>query len=112
MFVAQRTWIPYWEGILAFLIGTFFSMFLIKTSKFELQDNKVYLKRSKAFALILIGLLAIRTIMKLMLEQSVSLPQTASFFFILAFGMILPWRVTMYVTYRKLVRQRSIESDI
>ncbi|WP_188804538.1 CcdC family protein [Sporolactobacillus putidus] len=111
MFIEQSTWIPYWEVIVAFLIGTFFSLFLIKTSRFELQGDDVYLKRSKAFAFILIGLLVLRTIMKLVLEQSVSLPQTASFFFILAFGMILPWRLTMYIMYRKLAKERGAESN-
>lgn len=111
MFAEQSTWIPYWEAIIAFLIGTFFSLFLIKTSKFERHSGDVYLKRSKAFALILVGLLAVRTVMKLFLEQSVSLPQTASFFFILAFGMILPWRITMYIMYRRLSREQGIESN-
>lgn len=104
MFLYPGTWLPVWEGLLAFLIGMVFSLFLIRTSKFERTDDAVYLKRSKAFALILVGLLIIRTLMKIVLQQEVSLPQTGSFFFILAFGMILPWRISMYRQYRKLLR--------
>lgn len=104
MFLYPGTWLPVWEGLLAFLIGMVFSLFLIRTSKFERTEDLVYLKRSKAFALILVGLLIIRTLMKIVLQQEVSLPQTGSFFFILAFGMILPWRISMYRQYRKLLR--------
>lgn len=104
MFIRPETWLPAWEGALAFLIGMVFSLFLIRTSKFERNNDAVYLKRSKAFVLILVGLLIVRTLMKMALQQAVSLPQTGSFFFILAFGMILPWRLSMYHQYRKLIR--------
>jgi Membrane protein involved in cytochrome C biogenesis len=104
MFLRPETWLPRWECLVAFLIGMAFSLFLIRTSKFERTNDAVYLKRSKAFVLILVGLLIVRTLMKMALQQSVSLPQTGSFFFILAFGMILPWRLSMYHQYRKLVR--------
>lgn len=111
MFIEPKTWLPYWEAGSAFLVGMAFSIFLIKTSKFERVDDAVYLKRSKAFAFILIGLLVVRTAMKIVLEQAVSVPQTASFFFILAFGMILPWRLSMYLMYRKLLRDGLTDLD-
>ncbi|TGB00476.1 cytochrome c biogenesis protein CcdC [Sporolactobacillus shoreae] len=111
MFIEPKTWIPFWEAGIAFLVGMAFSFFLIKTSKFERVGNDVYLKRSKAFAFILIGLLLVRTVMKLAMEQAVSLPQTASFFFILALGMLLPWRLSMYLTYRRLLENGPAESE-
>ncbi|WKB37310.1 cytochrome c biogenesis protein CcdC [Terrilactibacillus sp. S3-3] len=109
MFIAPETWISFPEAIGAFFVGTLFSILLIKTSKFERHNDQIYLKRSKAFAFILIGLLIIRTVMKVALEQSVNLPETGAIFFILAFGMILPWRIAMYVMYRRLVSGVAVE---
>ncbi|WP_312029473.1 CcdC protein domain-containing protein [Paenibacillus sedimenti] len=36
------------------------------------------------------------------MEAFVSIYQTGAIFFILAYGMLLPWRVAMYAQYRKL----------
>lgn len=109
MFIAPETWISISEAIGAFLVGTLFSILLIKTSRFERHDGRIYLKRSKAFAFILIGLLIIRTMIKVVMEQSVNLPQTGAIFFILAFGMLLPWRIAMYVMYRRLLNGTAVE---
>ncbi|MGZ4164949.1 MAG: CcdC protein domain-containing protein [Tumebacillaceae bacterium] len=38
-------------------------------------------------------------------EEFISLPQTGAVFFILAFGMLLPWRIAMYVRYDKVRKQ-------
>lgn len=93
------------EAIGAFLVGCLFSIFLIKTSRFEVREKQIYLKRSKAFIFILVGLLVIRTLMKVYVGGQVTLPVTSGLFFILAFGMILPWRVGMYFGYKKHERQ-------
>ncbi|HEY2422247.1 MAG TPA: cytochrome c biogenesis protein CcdC, partial [Neobacillus sp.] len=58
------------EIVEAVVVGIVFSIFLIKTSKFEIRDNDIYLKRSKAFVFILIGLLAIRIVLKSILSTS------------------------------------------
>ncbi|MGV3488349.1 MAG: CcdC family protein [Tuberibacillus sp.] len=102
MFIFPQTRLPITELLEAFLVGMIFSVLLIKTSKFHIIDGEVYLKRSKAFIFILVGLLIIRTIIKIFLEQEVHLGQTAGIFFTLAFGMILPWRVAMYIMYKRL----------
>lgn len=86
----------------AFAVGTLFSILLIRTSKFEVRDNEIYLQRSKAFIYILIGLLLLRLIMKSILGQYISFGETSGMFFILAFGMILPWRLAMLYSYKKL----------
>ena len=39
------------EMLEAIGVGLFFSIFLIKTSKFEIRGQEIYLKRSKAFVL-------------------------------------------------------------
>lgn len=103
------------EGLEAFVVGMLFSIFLIKTSTFEVKENEVFLKRSKAFVFILLGLLIIRLLLKSYVGQTVSLLQTSALFFILAFGMILPWRIAMYVMYRKharLVEERKQSSSL
>ncbi|WP_430696422.1 CcdC family protein [Metabacillus mangrovi] len=92
----------FWEAILA---GMFFSIFLIKTSRFEIRDNEIYLKRSKAFAFILIGLLAVRIAAKSYLSLSIDVGALSGMFWILAFGMIVPWRIAMYVSFKKIQNQ-------
>ncbi|MGA9175133.1 MAG: cytochrome c biogenesis protein CcdC [Thermoactinomyces sp.] len=110
MFLYPPMRVPWsWAGI-AFLAGAIlFSYPLIKTSHFEMIDDKVYLKRSRAFIFILIGLFILRMILHDYIEHLVSVEQTAALFFILAFGMLLPWRLAMYMKYRKLKQQTSLE---
>lgn len=96
----------------ALLVGMFFSIFLIKTSNFEIRENDIYLKRSKAFAFILIGLLVIRIVMKLYLSTSIDIGELSGMFWILAFGMIVPWRVAMYFTYKKVKNQLDSSPNI
>ncbi|WWL78900.1 CcdC protein domain-containing protein [Bacillus altitudinis] len=93
------------EFLEAITVGMFFSIFLIKTSKFEIRGNEIYLKRSKAFMFILIGLLVLRIGMKTILSSSIDYGALSGMFWILAFGMIVPWRVAMYLSFRKLSKQ-------
>ncbi|WP_342500874.1 CcdC protein domain-containing protein [Bacillus sp. FSL K6-4563] len=93
------------EFLEAITVGMFFSIFLIKTSKFEIIGNEIYLKRSKAFVFILIGLLVLRIGMKTILSSSIDYGSLSGMFWILAFGMIVPWRVAMYLSFRKISKQ-------
>ncbi|KPB06305.1 CcdC family protein [Bacillus sp. CHD6a] len=86
----------------ALSVGAIFSIFLIKTSKFEMKNNDIYLKRSKAFVFILLGLLAVRIVMKLVLSTQIDIGELTGMFWLLAFGMIVPWRIAMYVKYKKI----------
>ncbi|WP_078380798.1 CcdC family protein [Sutcliffiella halmapala] len=86
----------------ALTVGAIFSIFLIKTSKFEVKDSDIYLKRSKAFVFILLGLLAIRIVLKLVLSTTIDIGELTGMFWLLAFGMIVPWRIAMYLKYKKL----------
>ncbi|MCH5583829.1 cytochrome c biogenesis protein CcdC [Shimazuella sp. AN120528] len=110
MFLFPPTHISWtWAG-LAFLCGSIlFSIPLIKTSKFELREGQVYLKRSPAFVYILVGLLTIRLALHSYIEHFLSIPQTGALFFILAFGMLVPWRIAMYLQYQKLLKDEKIE---
>lgn len=102
MFVFPFFRVTVTELLEALTVGLLFSILLIKTSNFEVRDNQIYLKRSRAFAFILIGLLIIRIVAKLILSASIDVGQLSGMFFLLAFGMIVPWRVAMFLQYRKL----------
>ncbi|MBG9814494.1 membrane protein [Bacillus endophyticus] len=105
MFIDPFFRVSLFEFLEAILLGMLFSILLIKTSKFEIRDEAIYLKRSKAFALILITLLIVRIGLKSYLSMSIDIGQLSGMFWILAFGMIVPWRIAMYRSYRKLEQE-------
>jgi membrane protein CcdC involved in cytochrome C biogenesis len=105
MYLFPKFWLTPMEILEAVVVGMFFSIFLIKTSKFEIQGNDIYLKRSKAFVFILIGLLIIRIAMKSFLSSTIDLGQLSGMFFLLAYSMIVPWRVAMYMDYKRLYKE-------
>ncbi|MDV2685539.1 DUF1453 family protein [Alkalihalophilus lindianensis] len=102
MFLYEPARPAWWQVIEALAVGMVFSILLIKTSNFEIKRNQIYLKRSKAFAFILVGLLIARIVFKLLIGDSVQFEELAGMFFLLAYGMIIPWRISMYRSYRKL----------
>lgn len=106
MFHFPETLTPIPYDILAFGLGMLLSIPLILTSKFEIVGQEVYLRRSKIFFVILLGLLLLRTVVKVWVGDSFTPMQTAGLFFILAFGMILPWRVAMLYMYHRLYKQK------
>lgn len=108
MFVAPQTHVPWHYAALAILVGFLFSYPLIASSRMFVQGNNVYLKRSPAFILVLLGLLVIRMIAHSYIEQYITIPQTGAVFFMLAFGMLLPWRIAMFAEYRKLMASDSL----
>ena len=67
------------------------------------------MKRSKAFVFILIGLLVVRIVFKTYLSQSLDLGQLSGMFFLLAFAMIVSWRIAMYRSFTKL--QKEMEKE-
>lgn len=89
----------------AIIVGVIFSIFLIRTSKFEIRNDEIYLIPSKSFAAILFGLLFVRIIIKLIVGSHVSVGETGGMFFLLAFGMILTWRMTMLYQFYKMKRR-------
>ncbi|WAH36705.1 CcdC family protein [Alicyclobacillus dauci] len=99
-------------AVIAFLAGCVLSYPLILTSKMYMRDGNVYLQRSKAFIYILLGLLVLRMILHSVVEQYVDIYQTGSLFFVLAFGMLLPWRLAMYMQYRRISERGPSESSV
>lgn len=92
----------------AALIGVLFSTILIVTSKFEVRDGIIFMKQSKAFPFILVGLLVIRIIMKLIFANSLDVGELGGMFYIMAFSMILPWRLAMLVKFKKLEKAQIL----
>ncbi|MGC4375738.1 cytochrome c biogenesis protein CcdC [Fictibacillus sp. Mic-4] len=102
MFLLPEFHVTWAEVGESFLLGCFFSIFLIATSKFEKRDGQIYLVRSKAFIFILIGLFLVRMAMKIYFGHKISYGETAGMFFLIAFGMILPWRIAMVYSFLKV----------
>ncbi|WLR57492.1 DUF1453 family protein [Mesobacillus subterraneus] len=102
MFIFPVFRVHFLQILEALSVGILFSILLIKTSKFEVRGQEIFLKRSKAFAFILIGLLVVRIIAKLVLSSSIDFGELSGMFWILAFGMIVPWRIAMYLQFKKL----------
>jgi membrane protein CcdC involved in cytochrome C biogenesis len=106
MFLHPAARIPPLWAAGAFLCGALILSYpLVKTSKLTRVGELVMLKRSKAFLWILIGLVLIRVALRSYVGQYVDPIQTASLFFVLAFGMVVVWRVRMLIEYRQLVRE-------
>jgi membrane protein CcdC involved in cytochrome C biogenesis len=105
MYVVPQFRLTSMEILEVVILGMLFSILLIKTSKFEIRENEIYLKRSKAFIYILAGLLVVRIGLKTILSATIDYGELSGMFFLLAFSMIVPWRVAMYLDYKKLYRQ-------
>ena len=96
--------IPLAWGAAAFLVGALVLCYpLVKSSSLTRQGEHVMLRRSPAFLWVFVGLVALRVVARAYVERFVSPLQTGAIFFVLAFGMILPWRLLMLREYRRLV---------
>jgi membrane protein CcdC involved in cytochrome C biogenesis len=60
------------------------------------------MRRSSAFFFVVIALAVIRIAARSYLDQVINVQQTAGLFYVLAFGMILRWRMSMLMEYRRL----------
>lgn len=102
MFLFPFFRVPWIHVAEALAVGVLFSFLLVKTSNFEKRDGEVYLKPSKAFIFILFGLLGLRIALKVVLSSEIDVGELSGMFWLLAFGMIVPWRLMMYKKYRAL----------
>jgi membrane protein CcdC involved in cytochrome C biogenesis len=106
MFVMPQMRVPLLWGLAAFLAGALFLCPpLVRTSELKREGDTIWMRRSRAFLVILLALVALRLLLRAYVEQYVSTTQTAALFFLLAFGMLLPWRIVMLLRYRKLVSE-------
>jgi len=91
-----------WAG-LAFVIGAAaLSLPLVLTTRLERRGDTVTMKRSSAFLAVILILAAIRFLARGYFDTILTGEQTAGMFFILAFGMIVCWRLKMLVDFRRL----------
>jgi membrane protein CcdC involved in cytochrome C biogenesis len=103
MFVLPIFRVPWTWGIGAFLVGAVALAYpLLKTSRLHREGDAVVMKRSGAFFAVVIVLAAIRLLARSYLDTVLTIEQTGALFFVLAFGMILRWRMSMYFEYRSL----------
>lgn len=102
MFIFEAFRVAPLQIIEALLVGALFSIILIKTTNFEVRQSDIFMKQSKAFPFILFGLLFIRLIGKLVLSSTIDIGELGGMFWILAFGMIVPWRLAMLMKFKKL----------
>ena len=110
MFVVPIFRVPWTWAAAAFLAGAFILAYpLLRTSRLILDGETVMMQRSNAFFTVLILLALIRIGARGYLDTVLTVPQTAGLFFLLAFGMILRWRLQMYFEYKALIEQRSVE---
>ncbi|GMA64863.1 protein CcdC [Alicyclobacillus fastidiosus] len=105
MFVDPVMRIPWLYGIEALIVGVTFSYPLMTTSQMYISGREIYLKRSKGFIVVMIALLVARTALHGVIDHYLTIAQTSSVFFILAFGMLIPWRIAMFHQYRKISRK-------
>ncbi|GLO66327.1 hypothetical protein AQ616_06780 [Oceanobacillus sp. E9] len=106
MFVLPIFHISWLQVLEALVVGMIFSIFLIKTSRLEIIGNDIYVKPSKVFPFILIGLLVIRITIKIIIGSTISVGETTGMFFLLALGMIGTWRLAMLYQYLQLNKKQ------
>ncbi|MEK4229375.1 CcdC family protein [Solibacillus sp. FSL H8-0538] len=102
MFIFEEFRVAPMQILEATALGLLFSTLLIATSKFEIRENDIYMKASKAFPFILVGLLVFRIILKLVFSNSLDVGELGGMFWILAFSMLGPWRIAMLIQYQKI----------
>src|SRR5699024_546550 len=105
MFIIQAFRLTLLEIIEVMIVGVFFSIFLIKTTKFKVEDNEVYLIPSRAFIFILLSLLIVSIIIKLIIGSVISFGETSGMFYLLALSMIFTWRLAILREF--LILQKS-----
>ncbi|MBO1004607.1 cytochrome c biogenesis protein CcdC [Pseudogracilibacillus auburnensis] len=109
MFIFPAFRLGYIQIFEALIVGIIFSIFLIKTTTFEMKQQQIYLIPSRSFIFILFGLLGIRIVIKLIVGSTISFEETSGMFFLLAFGMIISWRIAMLYKYIQLKNKVNVK---
>jgi membrane protein CcdC involved in cytochrome C biogenesis len=103
MFFVPMFRIPWMWALISFLAGALLLAWpLVSTSKLHRVGDQIMMHRSKAFFAVIVVLAVIRLVARNYIGRFITYEQTAGLFFILAFGMIVRWRATMYLQYRRL----------
>lgn len=108
MFLVPMFRVPWSWALAAFLMGAIVLAYpLVRTSRLSVEGDAVMMRRSKAFFIVMAVLALIRLAARNYVNKVISLEQTAGLFFVLAFGMILSWRISMLLEYRRLTGHSS-----
>jgi membrane protein CcdC involved in cytochrome C biogenesis len=103
MFIVPTFRVPLLWALVAFLAGAILLAYpLLATSRLQREGDAIMMKRSGAFFAVVVGLAIIRYAARGYLDTIMSVDQTAGLFFVLAFGMILRWRMSMLMEFRAL----------
>ena len=103
MFVVPAFRIPWTWGLGAFLIGaTLLAYPLLRTSRLVRQGDDIMMQRSTAFFSVILVLAAVRILAHGYFDALLTVEQSGALFFVLAFGMIVHWRLNMLFEYRRL----------
>ena len=103
MFAYAPTRVPLTWALCALALGALvFAEPLIRTSRLQRQGDTIMVRRSPAFLVTLLVLVAARFALRAWIEQYVAPLQTGALFFLLAFGAVVRWRVTMLLDYRRV----------
>ena len=103
MFIVPAFRVPWAWGLGAFLIGAVvFAYPLLLTSDLHLQSGVIMMKRSSAFFAVIIVLAVVRYLARGFFDRFLTLEQTGALFYLLAFGMILRWRLKLLLAWRTL----------
>jgi membrane protein CcdC involved in cytochrome C biogenesis len=109
MFLAPGFRMPWTWAVAAFLVGALLlAEPLIRTSHLKLVGETVMMHRSPAFFFVIVVLALVRFLARGYLDRFITIEQSGGLFFILAFGMIVRWRVTMYREYRRVTQPHPL----
>jgi membrane protein CcdC involved in cytochrome C biogenesis len=111
MFVVPAFRIPWLWALAAFILGAVVLAYpLLRTSRLTRNGDAVMMHRSSAFFLVVIALAIVRIAAHSYLDSILTLEQTGGLFFILAFGMIVRWRLNMLLEYRRIASREAAPS--
>ncbi len=108
MFVVPAFRFPVTWGIAAFVIGAFVLAYpLMRTSRLVRQGGDIMMQRSAAFFSVILVLAAVRILARSYFDSILTIEQSGGLFFVLAFGMVLRWRFSMFMEYRQLIAENG-----
>ena len=103
MFLVPAFRIPLAWAAIAFALGAAVLAYpLLRTSRLVRDGEAIMMQRSSAFFLVVIALAVVRILARSYIDRFIDLDQTGALFFVLAFGMILRWRMRMFFEYRQI----------
>ena len=103
MFFYPPCRVPFLWGLAAFLIGAVILAYpLLLTSDLHWHGGEIRMKRSSAFFAVIIVLAIVRWAARDYFDSFLSIEQTGAIFYLLAFGMILRWRLKLFLAWRAL----------